>query len=111
MIAKQRHSETHNGKFVYVIEMPEAGKCNDHVHRELDREMFGVKFWNGQGRTTSRRKAQRFDEWYNYTVYLHKKDIPWENVTEDPVPTDDLEEEDHFYIDVEDLDENEETSS
>ena len=69
MISDKRHNEMLDGNFVYIIEMPEAGKCHDHSHRELDREMFNVKFWNGIGRTTSRRKAQRFDDIYEITIY------------------------------------------
>lgn len=98
MIAKERHNETTpDGRFIYVIEMPE--RCTSHPHPELEKRMFKVKFWNGIGKTVHREKAQIFDEQYNYIVHLHKKDKPWLNASIDKANTMVVLEEDHFEID------------
>lgn len=105
-IEKQRHTETaSDGKHIYVIEMP--NRCNDekhdHPNYNLDREMFLVKFRNGIGRTVSRIKAQRFDEWYGYKIYLHKEAKPWTNATNRGAVNDYIEDEPDVDLDTEEL--------
>ena len=86
MISKERHNETtRDGRYIYVIEMP--ARCTEHSHPELNRKMYKVKFWEGVGKTVHRDKARYFDEQLGYTVYLHKKDLPWENASLMEVPT------------------------
>lgn len=88
-IAKERHNlKTTEPVYVVITPLPFTGK------RE------GVRFFEGEGRTKHREKAQRFDELFNYTVILPKGAKPWVNATGDgPVGVDTDDESNPFTED------------
>lgn len=82
MIGYDRHTEvTASGKFIYVIKPYYRDERTRQITNEQNIGFSGVRlevpFYGGVGRTTSRRKAQRFSEEFEYKVYLHKDDNPW----------------------------------
>ena len=59
----------------------------DEVNRTYNGERFGIPFNKGVGRTTSRAKAQRLSEEYEYVVLLHKDIEPWNEEGIEDTPT------------------------
>lgn len=116
MIGKTRHTEvTPEGKFIYIIKPHYRDDHTRQITNEHNDKFTGrrlkVPFHAGIGRTTSRTKAQKFSEEFEYFVYLHKDDKPWIEAGE-RAPSNTLvieDEESTYVIDEEaDIDEDEE---
>lgn len=86
MISSIRHNETYKDKFVYLIKPHfrdrATGKISDEHNVEYNKTLWDVRFYNGVGKTTSRKKAQIFSEQYEYFVEIHKDDTPWPEIDE-----------------------------
>lgn len=89
-ISKLRHEETtSNGEPLYIVQAylmeidPKTGRKykSNVLNTEYEGRRYGVRFWNGVGRTKHEIIARWFSEQFDYTIVLHKDAKPWTEAT------------------------------